>query len=127
MTVAPITRRGLVAAGAAVLGAAALPAGISRALSAEAQSTTAAGDAVFDPAAFVADIRAAGFSITAMRDAPQPGWGAGRPTYCIGPGARTTFGRPYLAIMARWSDAMDACPDHVERVVAHIVEQARRL
>lgn len=122
-----ITRRGLVLAAGAALGAAALPGAIVEALLAEPPPTAVAGAAAFDPAAFVADLHAAGFSVIAMRETPQPGWGACRPAYCIGPGPRGAFsGRRYLAVMARWSDAMDACPDHVERVVAHLLEQGPR-
>ena len=83
--------------------------------------TVATAAAVFDPATSVADLKAAGFSIFAMREPPQPGWGACRPAYCIGPEFRGTFcDRRYLAVMTQWSDAMDACPDHVERVVAYL-------
>lgn len=119
-----ITRRGLILAGGAALGTAALPGAIVEAFSAESPSMAVSGAAAFDPAAFVADLQAAGFSVIAMRSIPQPGWGANRPAYCIGPGSRSAFGgRRYLAVMARWSDAMDACPDHVDRVVAHVLEQ----
>ncbi len=129
MSAVPITRRALARAAGAVLGAAALPAGISRALAADLPPVTPAetAPAVFDAAAFVADVRAAGFEIAPTWEPPQPSWELGRPAYCIGPSALGSFGgRPYRAVMARWSDAMDTCPDHVERVVAHLVEQARR-
>lgn len=125
MTAAPITRRALVVAGGAALGAVALPAGISRALAAEPAPVASAGaaPAVFDAAAFVADVRAAGFEIAGTWEPPAPGWEAGRPAYCVGPGALGSFGgKPWLGIMRRWSDAIDACPDHAARVVAHLAQ-----
>ena len=122
---APITRRALVVAGGAALGAAALPAGITRALALETLPVAFAGAAppMFDAAAFVADVRGAGFEIVPTWEPPGPGWEAGRPAYSIGPGARGTFGgRPWLGIMQRWGDAIEACPDHTARVVAHLAQ-----
>ena len=117
-----ITRRGLVLAAGAALGAAALPGAIVEALSAARAPTTAAGLAAFDPAAFVADLRAAGYTVTAIREVPRPD--AGRPSYCIQPAVGRGFGDGYISVMERWADAMAACPDHVDHVVAHLARVA---
>ena len=69
------------------------------------------GPVAFDPAAFVADLRAAGCRVVVggpIRPSDLPDG------YFIAPS------RGYPAVMARWSDAMEACPDHIERVVARL-------
>ena len=71
---------------------------------------------VFDPAAFLADLDAAGCEVFLMQPVSL-GRENVSTTYFIAP----TPG--YVAAMARWADAMDACPDHVERVVALLVER----
>ena len=80
----------------------------------------------FDPVAFLADLTAAGYRVSAYRSIPRGGGeNTSTPSYFIQPPAGRGFGEDHRAIMARWSDAMDACPDHVERVVAHVFEQRR--
>lgn len=82
----------------------------------------AAADPVFDPAAFCADLHAAGLDVWLTRPV---GPGGGRPSCFIVPGSD---GRPTpaeLDVLARWSDAMGACPDHVDRVAAHLALSAR--
>ena len=72
--------------------------------------------AVFDPAAFLADLDAAGCGVFLVQPVSL-----GREnvptTYFIEPAPG------YTTVMSRWSNAMDACPDHVERVVALLVER----
>lgn len=96
---ASVTRRGLMVEVGAALGAVALPAGISRVLAAGATPASAGAPApiLFDPAYFITPARGHG------------------------------FGQAYFLDMARWSDAMDACLDHIERVVAHVFDRERRL
>ena len=67
---------------------------------------------MFDPVAFLADLHAAGCRVALSA-----------PGTCFRPGDEraTYFIRPapgYTAVMARWHEALSACPDHVERVVA---------
>ena len=70
--------------------------------------------AVFDAAAFVSDLVEArcrvvlSWPATTFEPVEQPA------TYFITPGAG------YSSVMARWWEAMEACPDAHERVVAHL-------
>lgn len=121
-----LTRRGLIVAAGAALGAAALPAGLGVALSAESPPMVAAGAVAFNPAAFVADLRAAGYTVSAMPDIPQPSWDMRAPTYSIMPARGRGFGEAYFDVMERWTGAMDACPDHVSLVVAYVLERDRK-
>ena len=109
-----LTRRGLVQGGAAVLGAAV--AGIP----ASARTTL---PTAFDPAACVNDLLAAGYRISAYVSVPCDGFSVEPPAYLIRPPPGRGFGAAYTAVMARWADAMDACPDHVERVVTYAFGQ----
>ncbi|RYB06249.1 hypothetical protein [Lichenibacterium ramalinae] len=86
------------------------------------QPTAAAVPADFDPAAFLSDLRAAGYDVTACRGVPRGGGAAPSPSYFITPTGGSGFGEVYLAVMVKWTAAMNACPDHVERVVAHVFE-----
>lgn len=69
---------------------------------------------VFDAAAFVSDLVEArcrvvlSWPATTFEPVEQP------VTYFIAPGPA------YTAVMERWHDAMEACPDHVEEVVAYL-------
>ena len=77
----------------------------------------------FDPAAFVTDLAAAGYSVIAHRSVPRGGERTSIPSYVIQPRRGRGFGKGYIAVMARWNAAMDACPDHVEHVVAYAFSQ----
>ncbi len=107
-------------------GLAALPfAGGSVAILGRSTAATAL-PAAFDPAAFLADLTAAGYGVTAYRSVPCAGYGEiSKPSYYIEPPERDGFGDDYSAIMARWTGAMKACPDHVERVTAEVFKQCR--
>ncbi len=107
-----ISRRHLAAGTAAALGAAALPVGFVEALAAELPCTAPAAPATFDPAAFVADLHAAGCRVALSEPGTRFGSGDEAPTYFIRPGPG------YCAVIARWSEAMEACSDHVGQVVA---------
>ena len=118
----PISRRSLVVGGAAVLGAVALPAGVVEAVAAEMSSTGIAGalPAVFDPAAFCDDLISTGHRVTVV----QPVWLGFddddlRPYYAVRSSAGGGLGDAYAAVLAKWRPAIEACPDHVERVVAY--------
>ena len=120
MSPGPISRRGLVVGGAAMLGAVALPAGVVEAVAAEISSTGIAGalPAVFDPRAFCRDIIDAGHRVTVVR----PVWIGSededlRPYYLVRSEAGRRFGDASAAVLAKWRAAIEACPDHVERVV----------
>jgi hypothetical protein len=77
----------------------------------------------FDAAAFVADLAAAGYSVIAHRSVPRGGEKTSTPSYVIQPSRSRGFEGGYLVVMARWTAAMDSCPDHVERVVAYVFGQ----
>ena len=109
-----LTRRGFVQGGVVVLGAGAM--GIP--IAAQAALPTA-----FDPAAFVDDLLAAGYRVSAYVGVPCGGLSVEPPSYIIRPPPGRGFGAAYTAIMSRWADAMDACPDHVERVVTYAFGQ----
>ena len=72
----------------------------------------------FDPAAFVSDLQAAGCHVVLS-------W----PGTTFGPEEEelaSYFIRPspgYAAVMARWSDAMEGCPNAHERVAAVLMER----
>ncbi len=66
----------------------------------------------FDAAAFVADLHAAGMTVTLVLPVPRGGETAKPPLYWIKPNRR------YTEVMGRWWDAMEACPDAHERVTA---------
>ena len=109
-----ITRRCAVAGGGAAVGAAVLLIGVTRVL---AVKTPPKAAAAFDPAAFLADLDAAGCKAVLIT-----------PGTCFDPSdeASTYFIRPsrgYTAVMARWWTAMDACHDAHERVVATLAER----
>ena len=89
------------------------------------QPTAAAVPAAFDPAAFLSDLRAAGYDVTACRGVPRGGRAAPSPSYFITPMGGSGFGEGYLAVMVKWTDALKACPDHVERVVDHVFEKSQ--
>ena len=111
-----LTRRGLVQGGAVVLGAAV--AGIP----ASARPTL---PTAFDPAAFVDDLLAAGYRVSAYVGVPCGGLSVEPPSYIIRPPPGRGFGAAYTAVMSRWADAIGACPDHIERVVAYVFERHR--
>ena len=67
--------------------------------------------AAFDPAVFVTDMRDAGCEIVVS----DPGTHSGPSDEALAYFIRPAPGYP--AVMARWGDAIEACPDHVERVV----------
>ncbi len=75
---------------------------------------SAAGErpAAFDPAAFVADLRAVGCRVVLSEPGTRFGSGDEAPTYFIRPGSG------YCLVMAKWGEALAACPDHVGQVVA---------
>ncbi len=79
----------------------------------------------FDPAAFLAELTEAGYGVTAYRSIPRGGENISTPSYFIRPPEGRGFGNDYLAIMARWADAVRACPEHVESVVAEVFERHR--
>lgn len=81
--------------------------------------------AVFDAAAFVADLMAAGYGVSAYYDVPRGGKTPSEPRYMIRPPRGCGFAVNYPDLMARWGDAIEACPDHVERVVAYVFECGR--
>ena len=68
----------------------------------------------FDAAAFLEDLKAAGCDVVLMMSGTSFGPGDAAATYFIRPAPG------YTAVMAKWSDAMDACPDAHERVVARL-------
>ena len=111
-----LTRRGFVQGGAVVLGAGAM--GIP--IAAQAALPTA-----FDPAAFVDDLLAAGYRVSAYVGVPCGGLSVEPPSYIIRPPPGRGLGAGYRAVMARWADAIGACPDHIERVVAYVFERHR--
>lgn len=126
MSPAPLTRRALVRTAGVALGAGALPAGITAALAAATPPTglPAALPPAFDPGAFVDDLLDAGCRVLLIRDEahsfnphPRP------PHVCIIPPGGRWSAASYGAVMARWTDAMDACPDHAERLVAHMAQR----
>ena len=86
-------------------------------------AVAAALPVAFDPAVFVADLMGAGYEVTAYRSVPLGREERSRPSYYIQPPSGRGFGEAYFAIVARWTDAMDACPDHVERVVAYVFDE----
>ena len=63
----------------------------------------------FDPAAFVADLRAAGCTV-------HPGSGN---NYFIGPS------KGYSAVMAKWADALNNTDDDVEQVVDYLATEEK--
>lgn len=72
--------------------------------------------AAFDPVAYLADLAAAGCVVVLSM-----------PGTCFKPGdeVSTYFVRPgpgHCGVMAKWGPAIVACPDHVERVAALLVE-----
>ncbi len=80
----------------------------------------------FDPATFLADLTAAGYGVSAYRSVPRPGYREiSTPSFYVQPPEGDGFGDAYDAVMARWTDAMKACPDHVECVVAEVFRQCR--
>ena len=103
-------RRTILAGLAALPVAAMVPIGITSALAA---GTTPTGLPAFDAAAYVNDLRLAGCSVI-----------AGPTTYFIGLPQGRGAGRSFEAVRARWSDSTDACPDHVERVMAYLADEA---
>ena len=125
---APFTRRSLLQAGSIALGAVVVPAVVSVALPGEMlpRGSPAALPAVFDPAAFVADLEAAGYEAVGYYPIPLGREPAKPSTYFICPPKGRGFDATYGAVMAKWGNAMDACPDHVDRVVAYVFQQARR-
>lgn len=114
---ASVTRRGLLRAGSAALGAVLVPIG--------ATVLTAAAPLAFYPAAFIADLKAAGYGVVAYYPVPRGGEPAEPPGYFIRPPKGRGFGVAYTAVMTKWRDAMNACPDHVERVASHVSEHFR--
>ena len=70
----------------------------------------------FDPAAFVADLQAAGCRVILSWPATTFGPDEEPASYFVKPSPA------YAAVMAKWSDAMGACPDAHERVVACLFE-----
>ena len=89
-------------------------------------AVAAALPVAFDPEAFLADLTAAGYGVTAYRSVPRPGQDEiSTPSYYVQPPENGGFGDDYFAIMARWTDAMKACPDHVERVTAEVFKRCR--
>ncbi len=68
----------------------------------------------FDAIAFMADLRAAGCRVVVSTPGTRFEPSDEVPTYFI----RPALGYP--AVMARWHDALAACPDHVGVVVAHL-------
>lgn len=111
-----LTRRSLVQGGAIVLGVGAM--GIPA-------SARAALPTAFDPAAFVDDLLAAGYRVSAYLGVPCGGLSVEPPSYIIRPLPGRGSGAGYRAVMARWADAIGACPDHIERVVAYVFERCR--
>ena len=109
-----LTRRSLVQVGATVLGA--VVAGIP----ASARAGAAVGPATFDPTAFLADLTTAGYRVSAYYDVPCCGSPVSPPSYIILPPKGRGFGAACTAVMERWHDAMETCPDHVEEVVAYL-------
>ena len=71
----------------------------------------------FDAAAFVADLQASGCQVVLCTPGTWFEPGNEATTYLIKPASG------YTTVMARWADAVDACPDHVERVVALLIER----
>ncbi len=78
----------------------------------------------FDAAAFVEDLQAAGYGISAYWPVPRGGEKARPPSYFIQP-PESGFGAEYSAVMARWTDAMDVHPEHVALVVDYVFKRAR--
>ena len=76
--------------------------------------------AAFDPAAFVADLRAAGCRVVLSTPGTRFGPGDEAATYIIGPADGHGFGDAYSDVMMRWADALAASRENVERVVAHL-------
>ncbi len=79
----------------------------------------------FDAAGFVADLQAAGYGVVAYQPVPRGGDERARsPSYFIRP-PEDGFGAEYAAVMARWTDAMDAYPEHVALVVDYVFKRSR--
>lgn len=77
------------------------------------------GPAVFDAAAFVAELVALDCKVYLARAGGTAGFPR-RVTYSIGSPDGRGFGESFRIVMGRWHDAMEACPDHVGQVVAHL-------
>ena len=78
----------------------------------------------FDAAAFVANLQAAGYGVSAYWPVPRGGEKARPPSYFIRP-PEDGFGAEYAAVMARWTDAMDAHPEHVALVVDYVFKRSQ--
>lgn len=102
-----ITRRALVQGAGAALGAAALSEGVVL-----ANGTPAA----FDPAAYIADLRAIGCEVYLSQRRSRPGVMG----YGIVSPAEMGFSEDFRLVMVRWDAAIAACRDHVERVAAYL-------
>lgn len=81
----------------------------------------------FDAAAFVTDLQGAGYSVAAYQPVPRGGEKAKPPSYFIQPPEGHGFGAAYIAVITRWTDSMDACPDHVDRVVDYVFKCSREV
>ncbi len=117
----PVSRRTVLGASAVTAGAFALPAAIS-ALAAEMPCTSPMARAPFDAAAFLADLKAAGCRVHLALPATVFRPEDDRPTYLISWPPQTGAFQGYCAVMAKWSDAMEACSDHVDLVTARLAE-----
>ncbi len=122
MNASVINRRHLVAGGAAAIGVASLSAGIIEALSAKMPCPDPAALAVFDPVAFLADLKAAGCRVHLGLPATVFRPEDDRPSYMISWPPQAGAFQGYCAVMAKWSDPMGACPNHVDLVAARLVE-----
>ena len=124
----PISRRSLVVGGAAALAAVSLPVDVVEAVTAGTSSTVDPGalPVVFDPRAFMDDLLSTRHRVALhqpVRVTGEPDEDL-RPYFWIYPRPDGGFNRAYSEVMTRWADRLDATPDHVERVVAHLRERA---
>ena len=79
---------------------------------------------VFDPAAFVEDLQRAGCDVVAYRPIPRGGEEAAPSSYLIRLPEGGSGGE-YAAVMSRWETAIEACPDHAERMADYVFTCAR--
>ena len=85
----------------------------------------AAAPSAFDPAAFVEDLQRAGCGVVAYQPIAPGGEDSRSASYVIRLPKGREFGDAYAAVIARWADAVNTCPDHAERVADYVFTRAR--
>jgi len=120
VTARTVSRRRLVQAGAAALGASVVPAGNIGAVGADA-APAASGAALpaFNAAGYVQAFRSAGYAVTYL-----PPGRDGRATFCLGHGSRTGFGRDIVDLADRWGPEWRRHSDALDQVAAYLAAEA---